>query len=876
MPELSREQWRMLSPLLDHALELTDEERGRWLDELSEGSPEVAASVAALLSGEVDADRGGFLAEPPDMGLAGLQLGGYTIERALGHGGMGTVWLARRTDGRFEGVAAVKFLNLALLSDIGRQRFQREGSVLARLSHPGIARLLDAGVGNAGQPYLILEHVDGRRIDTFATERGLDLAGRIRLFLQVVAAVEHAHANLIVHRDLKPSNILVTRDGAVKLLDFGIAKLLDEDGAAGRSDLTSEGGRALTPEFAAPEQVQGETITTATDIYSLGVLLYLLVSGRHPTAEGRAPGEALRALMEEEPARLGLGDLDLILRKALRKRPAERYRTVTALGDDLGRYLRQEPVSARPDSLSYRLGKFLRRNRLAVAAAALALAGLIGLSGFALVQMREARRQRDAAVLQGRRADAQAEFQSLLMSQVGSQPLTLREILDRARVTMEHQYRGDPRFLSSMLLELSTRYGQLDDKKARGQLLAAAESLAVASGNGGALVAIQCERADHERTEGNYDRAWALHDSAAGVLRAHPDMTVEIGCLQARSRLAYETHRGPESIAAITRAIALQDSTGETGPLYADMLIELGGALTAEGRRREAVATYDRAIAQLDSSGRGGEMARSFAQHNKALTLLELGETRAAERELHEVLAREAGVAPDGRIHPQPLVHYAETALAMGLADTAVKYFRRLYDQAVVDTSRYWQGRGAFGLARAQVKAGLLDDARSTARTFARISEGFEERLRHTDDEIPDTRVLEGWIAMAAQDAATAHADLARALEVNRGLDDVRPDQLRPVLLLAAETALASGMADSALRLAREALAIATVDSLATTRSARVGEARLIEGEALAALGETTGARTALMAASRALAYGAGPDHPRTRRAGEALQAVSR
>ncbi|HXE56997.1 MAG TPA: serine/threonine-protein kinase [Gemmatimonadales bacterium] len=202
------------------------------------------------------ADRRGFLAEPLAAGLAGVRVGACRLERALGQGGMGSVWLARRTDGRFEGRAAVRFPNLALLSPAGRERFRREGSALARLGHPGIARLLDAGVGPAGQPYLILEYVDGQRIDAFVAERRLSLAQRIELFLQVLGAVGHAHANLIVQRDLKPSNIFVAADGSVKLLDFGIPKLLDAEAGDERTAPTLE-EQALTSEYAAPEQVRG-------------------------------------------------------------------------------------------------------------------------------------------------------------------------------------------------------------------------------------------------------------------------------------------------------------------------------------------------------------------------------------------------------------------------------------------------------------------------------------------------------------------------------------------------------------------------------------------------------------------------------------------
>ena len=234
-------------------------------------------------------------------------LGAYRLVSLIGQGGSGSVWLAERCDGRFEGRAAVKLLNVALINRAGEERFRREGTILARLRHPQIAHLVDAGVSRSGQPYLVLEHVDGQAIDRYCDDRTLGIDARVRLFLDVLAAVAHAHANLIVHRDIKPANVLVSVDGAVKLLDFGIAKLIEPGGdwevrATEGSPLTREVGRSLTPEFAAPEQLAGGAVTTATDIYSLGVLLYVLLSGHHPAGRAvRSPATLIRAIVDTEP-----------------------------------------------------------------------------------------------------------------------------------------------------------------------------------------------------------------------------------------------------------------------------------------------------------------------------------------------------------------------------------------------------------------------------------------------------------------------------------------------------------------------------------------------------------------------------------------------
>ena len=409
MSTLSPDQWQALSPHLDQALAMADDERAAWLSSLGEQDPALAAQLRALLDEHRVLAQEGFLEKgrftlPNATGLAGQTLGPYTLISQIGQGGMGSVWLARRSDGRFERQAAVKFVSIALAGPATEERFKREGSILGRLTHPHIAELLDAGI-SSGQPYLILEYVDGPPIDEYCDQHKLDLQTRVRLFLDVLAAVAHAHANLIVHRDIKPSNVLVTNRGEVKLLDFGIAKLLEGEGQTGAATLlTYEGGSALTPQYAAPEQLTGQPVTTATDVYALGVLFYILLSGRHPAGSGlRSPAELVKAVLDLEPRRASdattadskliaqrrdatpeklrrqlRGDLDTIVSKALKKDPRERYASVTGFADDLQRYLKLEPISARPDTVAYRTAKFLRRNRAVMSLTAAAILLVIG------------------------------------------------------------------------------------------------------------------------------------------------------------------------------------------------------------------------------------------------------------------------------------------------------------------------------------------------------------------------------------------------------------------------------------------------------------------------------------------------------------------
>ena len=414
MAAFNPDRWQEASPYLDQVLALPQEERAGWLAALREENPGLADLLQALLDEHSALAQEHFLepmvislSEPSS--LAGQTIGSYTLISSVGQGGMGSVWLARRSDGRFEREAAVKFLNVALVGRGGEERFKREGRILGQLSHPHIADLVDAGVSSAGQPFLVLEYVDGQHIDTYCDQNKLDIEARIRLFLDVLAAVSHAHAHLVVHRDLKPSNVLVTAEGQVKLLDFGIAKLLDDENQPGSATvLTQAGGAALTPAYAAPEQVSGEPVTTATDVYALGVLLFVLLTGQHPAGTGpHSTANLIKAIVETEPPRMSdvvtqsgsgakvagvnaanraatperlrrrlRGDLDTIVAKTLKKNPAERYISVNSLSDDLARYLRHEPIRARPDAIAYRAAKFLRRYWLPVAAAALVIASL--------------------------------------------------------------------------------------------------------------------------------------------------------------------------------------------------------------------------------------------------------------------------------------------------------------------------------------------------------------------------------------------------------------------------------------------------------------------------------------------------------------------
>ncbi len=418
----SAERWRRTRELLDGALAEPPHARARWLEEAAPGDPELQAEVLALLARIRDDDP--FLEEPPTLvgipfgdaegagSVGGAdtsaspggdfdRVGPYRLVRRVGEGGMGVVWEAERADDAFRKRVAVKLVKRGMDSEAVLRRFHREREILARLEHPNIARLLDGGIAPDGRPWFALEFVEGRPVTEVCVEGGLPEAERLGVFREICGAVQFAHRNLVVHRDLKPSNILVGPDGVPKLLDFGVARLLDPEASAegGQDDLTRIGGRPLTPAYASPEQVAGRPVTTATDVYALGVVLHEILAGTRP-AEGGGVAASL-------PRELGT-----IVQMAIREDPDRRYPSAWELSEDVRRYLEGFPVVARADTPGYRVRKFMGRNRVAVGAGALGVLAMLLGGSAAIVQGRVAVEERTRA--EARAADLRALSTSLL------------------------------------------------------------------------------------------------------------------------------------------------------------------------------------------------------------------------------------------------------------------------------------------------------------------------------------------------------------------------------------------------------------------------------------------------------------------------------
>ncbi|HEY9026002.1 MAG TPA: protein kinase, partial [Burkholderiaceae bacterium] len=615
---------------------------------------------------------------------------------------------------------AIKLLHLSLIGRAAAQRFSQEGALLARLSHPNIARLLDAGVTESGQPYLVLELVEGERIDVWCERRALGIEQRLALFDEVLAAVAHAHSHLIIHRDIKPNNILVDADGHVKLLDFGISRLVDDESR--EATVTVLGQRAMTPEFAAPEQVAGEMITTATDVYALGVLLYLLLGGRHPTVrEGAARAEAARAALDTEPLPLSAsmraagatspaalaaargtsearlrrqlaGDLEKIVAHALRKRPHERYQTVAALADDLRRHREHEPVLAREDGVVYRFGKFVRRNRNGVTAAVLigiatvaGVAGTVTQARHAEVLAGQARQERDNALRQLAYAESSAEFIGFLLQQGSDKPFTTTELLERGEQLVARQFADDPAQSARLRLMLSEQYGQAMRQKNALAVLMLARSDAQRSSDPLLQVAVDCEIASQEGDDGDFSRSRTLFDASIARLRdSHlADQALLARCLHGRAELA---NAKGDLKAALADAQAALDTLGTPRSDQRSEAILMRATLAmVQGRLGQAAsaeATFRRTLADLESMGRGHTYMASTLYNNLAVILADAGQVSNAAQAFQRALEIEGGAVVESN-YAKVLVLLGRFGDAKPLFEHALSASGTLVDKSV-------------------------------------------------------------------------------------------------------------------------------------------------------------------------------------------------
>ena len=851
-----RHTWSDVEPYLDQALDLSVSERQQFLESLAADQPGIAAALRELLIERDQLEAKGFLECPVEVpvetALIGEQIGPYTIEALIGRGGMGEVWRAFRSDGRFEGKCAIKFLDRYAASPSALDRFRREGRLLARLSHPHIARLIDAGVSGSGRPYLVLEYVDGERIDRYCDSHSLGIEARVQLLLGVLAALAHAHTNLVVHRDIKPSNVLVTADGVVKLLDFGIAKLLNpEADTAGLSMPTRLEDSALTPEFAAPEQLLGEPASTATDVFQLGVLMYVLFTGRLPLDIGSASrAQRIRAVLDREPpwmsavaapaARRALrGDLDAIASKALRKLPQERYATAAALADDLRRYLGHEPVAARANLLGYRVAKFVRRYRAAVVATSVALLALIAATTFALLQMREAQFQRDQSRAQAARAELQAEFVTLMMSTVGDKPTTAEQLLDAGVQLLDKHYTADPRFRATALLNLSARYADLGLTEKQYALIRSADAIAVSLHDPLLTARSQCGLAQAEIDFGHMDQAVAAVSAGRAALAQtkHPDPLYVEDCTEAEADLAAAQGDPAAATRIAEQALAVLEQAKETRDLrYQGLLGRIADYYKQAGDTHKGFEYVQRALTASEQTGLSDTDAYLTDLHNVASSYMNFGEFREACSREKQVVTR---LQATGRtVITAMAVLYGSCFLRQGHAEEALSWYDRGLSAALADNDLSLQMHARANRAKALIALKRFAEADAE---LARVEALGNQNIPSGTTPLARARLTRAELLLAQGRPDEARRALERILPTLRDPNGGAAILLSRALLDSARIARAQNRLADAASAAEEALQEDIRRARDPAISADVGEAALELAKARAALNDPGG-----------------------------------
>ena len=700
--------WKRLSPLLDAALDLPPPERDAWLAALPPEHADLRPALEELLAARRAIETGDFLDRLPAFSAtpggvfleAGNTVGPYRLLRELGAGGTATVWLAERVDGSIQRQVALKLPHVALVDRGLEQRISRETEILARLEHPNIARLYDAGVDEAGRPWLALEFVDGLPPDQYCRAAKLGLAAKLELFLAILRAVAFAHAHLIVHRDLKPNNILVAPGGNVRLLDFGIARLLQPDAPARAASQampqpTMVGAAALTPAYAAPEQFTAQPITVATDVYSLGVILFEMITGASPyLPKGHSLGAYEHEVLQAEPPLMSRvarpaaaaalrGDLDAIVAKALEKSPADRYASVEAFAQDIERHLAAEPVAAQPRSFVYLTRKFVRRNAVALSVGGLVVCVLGAALALAANQWIAAERQRAMAVDRLADSDAAVEFTSTVLIE-GMQPgesLTFEDLIARSEEIARQAGRDDLRTRIFATDFLSSWYGANGlTRNAESILTQAIDSLAGEPAQLGA--ALRCRRAVIWARMGR--RQDALTALEAELAANYADDAVASKCLVARANLALTGGDGDGALRFAHAGLRRFELAGvDTVYGRSDILMLIGAA---HGLRDEFPAAHEKyfeALRILGAAGRERGRAAANVHEDWSTVWMNQGNPRRAleATDLGWQIVRE--LSPGARIADSRLYRRGRILAQLGRFDEAMDEFARARSLAV-------------------------------------------------------------------------------------------------------------------------------------------------------------------------------------------------
>lgn len=816
--------------------------------------------------------RFGHSATAPER-EAGQRIGPYRLIKELGRGGMGVVWLAERADGQHTRQVALKMPLVENLNWLLAARFARERSILASLEHPGIARLYDAGVDDSAQPYIAIEFVQGQPITTFVRDKKLRPEATVQLFIRVIEGVAHAHTQLVIHRDIKPSNILVDAKGEPHLLDFGIAKLLDDDDAQSASgvdatQLTKLSGRALTLDYASPEQVNNASLGTASDVYSLGIVLYELLTGRRPyNPKGSTRRDLEQAILDQDPskpsdqlltantgdsesgksARRMRGDLDTVVLKALRKDPKQRYATAQAFADDLKRYLAYEPIAAKPDAGWYRAGRFVRRNRVALTAAsviaatvAVGVVSTLWQAQRAELEGRNASASRDAALKELSYSEAMGEFMNYLLSGAAAGDTTT-DLLDRALAQTQQQFASDPNLGARLQLNIA------DLLTSRSDYDRAAKTLALTNNNRGLvtdkeiLQRLDCQLATSEsRVSGGAESLAKLDRVISAADLSNPISAEFTYCLLER---AIERRNRGDAIGSTSdaeAALKVLDQRPSLRPTAIIMRALIGDNKQLSGQFSEAIAMYEKALADFGALGRAQSQDARATMSDMALAYSKAGQSLKAFK-LYEEIVRITPVGTAPTFGPL-MVNYAKTAADVG----QIQKSSRLFDLAIRDAEASGVKRAiGFTSMGAALTACVAENVKRCETLTQRAHDSLVDGLPEKHSAFGTIKVLRGHVAWLKGDRAAARASWIAANDHFATGSDTKIGRIRALAWLArAEASL--GDASGAMAHSESAVTIARNSMNGFASSEWLGTALFAQATARAAAGDTVGAQKSL------------------------------
>jgi serine/threonine-protein kinase len=798
------ERLAVLSRLLEEALDLPEAAREVWLEALAQRHAGLKQTLRKLLAMDAETRTADFLGTLPAFTIAadaspeqlpaheeGSRAGPYRLIRPLGQGGMGAVWLAERVDGLLKRPVALKLPHSALSRPQLIERFERERDILAGLAHPNIGRLYDAGVASDGQPFLALEYVEGKSLIDYCDAHRIDVNARLRLLLQVLAAVQYAHSHLVVHRDLKPSNILVTTEGQVRLLDFGIAKLL-VDGATKETELTQIGGRVLTPDYASPEQVAGQPLSITSDVYSLGVVLYELLTGERPYRLKRfsrgALEEAILGVDPVKPSQAAIsevvaearsttvdklrrtlaGDLDTIVLKALKKQPAERYATADAFAQDIERFLSGDVVLARPETWEYRAWKFVTRNRLAVALVMLICVSLATGLSVAMWQAIGARQERA-------RAERVKDFIGSIFESAnpyigGKSEATVRDMLKAGVDRVDRELRGEPAVSAELLSLLSSTYLNLGEVELAFSTASKANEL--------------------------------------GAQAYPPGHPMRGRILRVLGEAMYQRGNGSEARVLLERAVAIDRAAGDQAAVeLGRSLIALSGATVDKADETQAIALAREAVATLTRIRGADDPLTIWATgdlSNKLLIGRYPGEALAYAEQAYRS-ALDAFGDPTNPVVVQQLSHYAYAQEENGQYQAARANWER-----VVDANRKtFNPRGPqvatvlVGLGRAEE---LMGDLKAALASYTESLELMKEYAVNGSGEMAIRYYSIGRVALQARQADLALRSLTEAIAQGTAVYGTQSARVRDAEYFRAAASIYAGKFEAAERVLDKAI----------------------------------------------------------------------